>query len=75
MLDVGRWMFDVQIRPVSPKIRLAGFFLARGGAYMKLPSIGGARIRATTDDFSHETHEKTRKNIYIFVRFRGFRGH
>ena len=34
---------------------------------MKLhPSIG-ARIRVITDDYSHETHEKTRNIIYIIV--------
>ena len=41
---------------------------------MKLHSRGGTRIRAKTDNFSHETHEKTRNIIFIFVRFRGFRG-
>ena len=50
-------------------------FQASGGAYMKLHSSCGARIRAKTDNFSHETHEKTRNIIFIFVRFRGFRGH
>jgi len=38
---------------------------------MKLKVSGGARIRATTDDFSHKTHEKNTK--YYFY-FRGFRG-
>ena len=38
-----------------------------------IPS-GSARLKATTDNFSHETHEKTRNIIFIFVRFRGFRG-
>jgi hypothetical protein len=30
-------------------------------------SGGGPRISATTDDYSHETHEKTRNIIFIFV--------
>ena len=42
--------------------------------HMKLHFSYGARIRATTDNVSHETHEKTR-NIIFFVQFRGFRGH
>ena len=58
---------------VSFLIRLA-VFLARGTARVKLHSSCDARIRATTDDFSHETHEKTRNSIFIFVQFRGFRG-
>ena len=37
------------------------------GPYMKLHFSGGARIRATTDDYCHETHEKTRNTILIFV--------
>jgi hypothetical protein len=41
---------------------------------MKLHCSRGALSRATTDNFSHETHEKTRNIIFIFVRFRGFRG-
>jgi hypothetical protein len=30
-------------------------------------SSGGARNRATTDDYSHETHEKTQNVIFTFV--------
>jgi len=34
---------------------------------MVLHFSAGARIRATTDDYIHETHEKTRNTILIFV--------
>ena len=47
---------------------------ASRAARVKLHSSCGARIRATTDNISHETHEKTRNIIFIFVPFRGFRG-
>jgi len=30
-------------------------------------SRGGAEIRAPADDYGQETHEKTRKVIFIFV--------
>ena len=54
--------------------RLNWTLAASGPAHMKLHSSFGVRIRATIDNFSHETHEKTRNIIFIFVRFRGFRG-
>jgi hypothetical protein len=41
---------------------------------MKLHFGDGAGISARTDEYSHETHEKTRNFIFISVRFRGFRG-
>ena len=55
-------------------IRARGFYLD-GITYMKLRCSSGARFRATGDNYSHETHEKTRNIIFIFVPFRGFRGH
>ena len=30
-------------------------------------SSGDARIRVTIDDYSHQTHEKTRNIVFIFV--------
>jgi hypothetical protein len=34
---------------------------------MKLNSKGGALIRATIDDYRHETHEKTRKGFKVQI--------
>ena len=37
-------------------------------------SSDGTRIRVTIDDYGHETHEKTRKIIFILVQLTGFSG-
>ncbi len=41
---------------------------------MRLHSSGGARIRAITEVYSHQSYKKTQNIIFIFVYFRGFRG-
>jgi hypothetical protein len=40
--------------------------VGRGGAYMKHFG-GGAQIRVTNNNYSHQTHEKTR-NIFLYSR-------
>ena len=49
------------------KLRKSAFY----NSLYETTSGGGARINATTDEYSHETHEKTRKLIFILVQLTG----
>jgi hypothetical protein len=60
---IRRSMFDVHQFLFRSDWTLA----ASGAARVKLHPGGWARIRAKTDNYSHQTHEKTR-NIILYFR-------
>ena len=61
--DVRCWMFDVH----QFLFRSDWTLVASGRAHMKLDSGIVARIRVKIDENSHDTQEKVRNTIFIFV--------